>query len=125
MISFVKDYENRHEACLQGLSFEEDKVCIDGFTNVTDSEHIQSYMVLAEKINKACILQNHVQAKEVDDANERYAFRTWLNRLGMKGTEYKLARKQLLEHLFGHSAFRTKEEEERAKQKALRNKEKI
>ncbi len=125
VISFVKDYENRHEACLQGLSFEEDKVCIDGFTNVTDSEHIQSYMVLAEKINKACILQNHVQAKEVDDANERYAFRTWLNRLGMKGTEYKLARKQLLEHLFGHSAFRTKEEEERAKQKALRNKEKI
>ncbi|MDD2979991.1 MAG: hypothetical protein PHN80_08470 [Hespellia sp.] len=125
VISFVKDYENSHGACLQGLSFEEDKVCIDGFTNVADAEHLQSYMVLAEKINKACILQNHVQAKEVDDANERYAFRTWLNRLGMKGAEYKLARKQLLEHLSGHSAFRTKEEEERAKQKALRNRENI
>lgn len=38
--------------------------------------------------------------------NEKYAFRTWLMRLGMVGNEYKEARKELLENLSGNSAFR-------------------
>lgn len=38
--------------------------------------------------------------------NEKYAFRTWLMRLGMIGNDYKETRKELLENLSGNSAFR-------------------
>lgn len=124
VMAFIKDYEELHGRVMSGLIFTDKQVIFDGFKAVPDEEHLKSFTVLAEKINKMCILQNRVQAKEVDESNERYALRTWLNRLGMKGMEYKVARKHLMEHLSGHTAFRTKEEEERAKQKALKNKAK-
>ena len=124
LLEFIRNYEAAHGKVICGISFEEDKVNFDGFRTIPDAAHFQSFMVLAERINKMCLTQNRVQAKDVDESNEKYALRTWLNRLGMKGQTYKLARKHLMEHLSGHTAFRTKEEEERAKQKALLNKAK-
>jgi len=38
--------------------------------------------------------------------NEKFAMRVWLISLGMKGEEFKLARKMLLENLDGNSGFR-------------------
>ena len=40
------------------------------------------------------------------DDNPKFALRTWLIRLGMKGKGYKGVRKALLENLEGNSAFR-------------------
>lgn len=48
----------------------------------------------------------YASAKQVKTDNEKYAFRTWLMRLGMIGDEYKEARKELLQPLSGNSAFR-------------------
>jgi hypothetical protein len=39
--------------------------------------------------------------------NEKYAFRCFLLRLGFIGSEYKEARKVLLERLEGNSAFKS------------------
>ena len=46
------------------------------------------------------------QAKEVDDPNDKYAFRCLLLRMGYVGSRYKDARKFLLKNLSGSTAFR-------------------
>lgn len=107
---------------LRGISFDEEKVTLDGFGEAEDPEHLQTFMKLAAAMNKMAISQKRVQAKDVDDANEKYAFRIWLIRLGMNGGDCKEDRKRLMENLSGHTAFRTDEERERwaAKQAAKR-----
>lgn len=44
--------------------------------------------------------------------NEKYTFRTWLLSLGMKGSQYKSVRKELLKELKGNSAFKNPRKEE-------------
>ena len=80
-------------------------------------------MKLAAAMNKMATTQKRVQAKSVDDSNEKYALRIWLIRLGMNGDEYKEDRKRLMANLTGHTAFRSEEEKERwtAKQTAKRD----
>ena len=77
-------------------------------------------------MNSMAMTQKRVQAKDVDDSNEKYAFRVWLIRLGLNGAEYKEDRKRLMANLSGHSAFRNDAERERweAKQKAKRDAQK-
>ena len=50
--------------------------------------------------------QNRINNKPDTSDNEKYAFRCFLIRIGMVGTEYKAARKVLLRNLTGSSAFR-------------------
>ncbi len=108
---------------LQGLSFEEGRVIFDGFPVTEDEEAIQAWTALATAINKNAIRQKHVRAKEVDDSNEKFAFRTWLIRLGMNGPEFKKERKVLYRNLGGHTAFRTPADEEKWKEKHARRRE--
>jgi len=51
--------------------------------------------------------QKRITAKEKEVANEKYAFRCFLLRLGFIGTEYKEIRKVLLRNLEGSSAFKS------------------
>ena len=58
-----------------------------------------------------CINQNAKKLKNASfrpsqEENPKFAFRTWLIRLGMNGDEFKTARKVLLAKLDGNSAFR-------------------
>ena len=121
--AFMKD---RDENDLVGLAFDEEKVTFTGFRAVPDAEHFQTFMKLAAAMNKMAITQKRVQAKKVDDSNEKYAFRIWLLRLGMTGEEYSADRKRLLENLTGHTAFRDEGERERwtARQKEKRDAQK-
>lgn len=50
--------------------------------------------------------RNRINNKPDTSDNEKYAFRCFLIRIGMMGTEYKAARKVLLRNLTGSSAFR-------------------
>lgn len=50
--------------------------------------------------------RNRINYKPDTSDNEKYAFRCFLIRIGMVGTEYKVARKVLLRNLTGSSAFR-------------------
>lgn len=50
--------------------------------------------------------QNRINNKPDTSDNEKYAFRCFLLRIGMIGTEFKAARKVLLRNLTGSSAFR-------------------
>ena len=118
--AFMKD---RDESDFAGLAFDEEKVTFTGFQAVPDAEHFQTFMKLAAAMHKMAITQKRVQAKKVDDSNEKYAFRIWLLRLGMTGEEYSADRKRLLENLTGHTAFRDEGERERwtARQKERRD----
>ena len=81
---------------------------------------------LAAAMNQMALTQRRVQAKEVDDSNEKYAFRTWLLRLGLNSADFKEDRRRLMANLSGNSAFRNDEEKARwtERQKAKREAQK-
>lgn len=120
--TMLNEYTSEHGG-LTGLALEADKVSFTGFPLTNDLGRNSAFQQLACLMNQMAIEQKRIQAKVVNDDNEKYAFRIWLLRLGMRGDEYKAARKALMENLSGHAAFRTKEEEEKwkARQKEKRD----
>ena len=112
LTAFIKEWEETNPE-LQGIRFADDKLIFDGFGQAADAEHAQAFTKLAAAMNHMALTQKRVQAKDVDDSNEKYAMRVWLVRIGFGGADHKTDRHILLEHLTGHSAFRN--DEERAK----------
>ena len=108
---------------LTGLTFDDGKVNFTGFPMTEDPDKVKAFTDLASLMNRHAITMKRIQAKEVNDENEKYAMRIWLLRVGMNTDEYKTTRKVLMENLSGHTAFRTKAEEEKwkARQKAKRD----
>jgi len=108
---------------LTGLSFADGNVSFTGFPLTDDSEKNTAFQQIACLMNKHALEQKRIQAKVVNDDNEKYAFRIWLLRIGMNGDEYKASRKILMANLSGHAAFRTEDEEARwkARQKEKRD----
>ena len=111
----------REDGGLKGLSFGDGKVTFDGFPATADPEVVRAWTALAAAVNKACIRQKHVRAARTDETNEKFAFRTWLTRLGMNGPDMKEERAVLYRNLSGHTAFRTEAD---AKKWAERQQEK-
>ena len=122
-INAVSDYEAEHGAALEGLKITTEKVIFTGFPTAPDHEHLTAFAQLAVLMNQQAISQKRIQAKDVNDENEKYALRTWLLRLGMNGPDFKETRKILMEKLSGHAAFRTDEEAQKflAREKAKRD----
>ena len=122
LVTFIREWDETNPP-LTGISFDSDKLTFDGFGQAADADHVQTFMKLAGAMNNMALTQQRVQAKDVDDSNEKYSLRVWLIRLGMKGKDCKADRKRLLENLSGHTAFRNDAERERweAKQKAKRD----
>ena len=122
----ISDYEDEHGKSIYGIEILPDKVSFTGFPAPEDSDHVQAFTQLAALMNQMAIKQKRIQAKEVDDSNERYSLRIWLLRLGMEGAEYKRTRNLLMEPLSGNTAFKTEEDADRfkAKMKAKRDAEK-
>ena len=121
LIAFIREWGETNPP-LNGISFDSDKLTFDGFGQAQDADHVQTFMKLAGAMNRMALTQKRVQAKDVDDSNEKYSLRVWLIRLGLNGADFKADRKRLMENLSGHSAFRNDAERERweAKQKAKR-----
>ena len=117
-ISIVKEHGG-----MTGLAFEDGKVSFTGFPLTDDPDRNKAFQQIACLMNRHALEMKRIQAKEVNDANEKYAFRIWLLRIGMNTDEYKTARRVLMENLSGHTAFRTRAEEEKwkANQKAKRD----
>lgn len=109
LIAFIREWKETNPE-LQGIRFADDKLIFDGFGAPPDAEHVQTFMKLAAAMNRMALTQKRVQAKDVDDSNEKYSMRIWLVRIGFGGADHKTDRRILLEHLTGHSAFRNDEE---------------
>jgi len=114
----VKKVIAEHSAELHGIELTQDRIRMTGFPAAGGSDAAQAFTDLAALMNQSAISQQRIQAKQVDDSNEKYIFRIWLIRLGMNGERYKKTRKILLSNLGGCVAFKTSDQLERAKQKA-------
>ena len=88
------------------ILIEADKVSFPWFKGEAAPEEIKAYDTFICKLCELARTQKRVTATEKPAANEKYAFRCFLLRLGFIGTEYKEARKILLRNLAGSSAFK-------------------
>lgn len=107
---------------MTGISITAEKISLT-FAGLLTQEKVSAYTELCSAMNRMAVTQKRIQAKTVNDANEKYALRIWLIRLGLNGDEHKTIRKLLMQNLTGHAAFRTKEDAEkfRVKEKAKRD----
>jgi hypothetical protein len=74
-----------------------------------DSLHagaIRAYVVLALALNHQALIQKSASPRKVQEENEKFAMRTYLNRLGLIGDEFKSCREHLCKHLSGNGAWR-------------------
>lgn len=106
----------------------DDRIHFTGFPLSDDPETTKAYTMLAALMGKKAEENQRVKAQAPESLNQKYSFRIWLIGLGMKGDEYKAARKVLLQNLSGNGAFRTPEQAEtfknRMKEKREKEKEK-
>lgn len=107
---------------LRGLSFADGQVSFTGFPETDDAELIQAWTVLAAAITKAALKQSRMQARRNEETNEKFAFRTWLTRIGMNGPDFKKERALYYRNLTGHTAFRTPADEEKWKKRQAQRK---
>ena len=113
LLQAIRDFEAEHGKAIDGLTFTPDGITFSSLPGTADAEKLQAFTILAGMMNKQALEQKRIQAKAVNEENEKYALRIWLTRLGMNGAEYKSTRKILMANLSGHSAFRTEADKER------------
>ena len=111
LLSAIAAYEDEHGKVLDGITITPEEISFTSLPETTEPERLRAFTELVAMMNKQAIEQKRVQAKAVNEENEKYALRIWLTRLGMNGPEFKTTRKVLMENLTGHSAFRTPAEE--------------
>jgi hypothetical protein len=77
-----------------------------GFNSELHAGKIRSYIVLALALNHQALTQKSASARKIQAENEKFAMRTYLNRIGFIGDEFKNCREHLCKHLDGNAAWR-------------------
>lgn len=77
-----------------------------GFNGTLHAGKIRAYIVLALALNHQALTQKSASYRKVQEENERFAMRTYLNRIGFIGDEFKNCREHLYQHLSGNAAWR-------------------
>lgn len=77
-----------------------------GFNSELHAGKIRSYIVLALALNHQALTQKCASSKKPQVENEKFAMRTYLNRIGLIGEEFANCREHLCKHLEGNAAWR-------------------
>ena len=77
-----------------------------GFNSELHAGKIRSYIVLSLALNNQALTQKCASAKKPQVENEKFAMRTYLNRIGFIGEEFANCREHLTTHLDGSAAWR-------------------
>lgn len=77
-----------------------------GFNSTLHAGEIRSYIVLALALNNQALTQAKASTKKPQVENEKFAMRTYLNRIGLIGDDFKNCRMHLCKHLNGSAAWR-------------------
>jgi hypothetical protein len=77
-----------------------------GFNSELHAGKIRSYIVLALGLNHQALTQRSASARKPQTENEKFAMRTYLNRIGFIGEEFANCREHLTAHLDGSAAWR-------------------
>lgn len=80
-----------------------------GFNGTLHAGKIRSYILLALAMNHQALTQKSASSKKPQIENPKFAMRTWLNRIGFIGEEFKNPREHLCKHLEGSAAWRFQE----------------
>lgn len=84
---------------------DEDKVCFPWFT-VEHYDDTNAYCTFISMLCEFAKNQKRINNKPETTDNPKYTMRCYLLRIGMIGSEYKVARKVLLRNLSGSASFR-------------------
>lgn len=123
LLQAIGDFETEHGKAIDGLTFTPEGITFSSLPETTDAARLRTFTILAGMMNKQALDQKRIQAKAVNEENEKYTLRIWLTRLGMNGAEFKEARKILMANLTGHCAFRTPVEEAKWKARQAEKRE--
>lgn len=77
------------------------------FTTLPDAEVASACQDFITALVAMAKTARRVRGRAPQDDNDRYAMRTFLNRLGLSGDEHKTTRRVLTRHLSGNGAWRT------------------
>lgn len=77
-----------------------------GFNSELHAGKVRSYIVLALALNHQALTQTSASSRRVQSENDKFAMRTYLNRIGFIGDEFKSCREHLCKHLDGNGAWR-------------------
>ena len=78
-----------------------------GFNNPNlHAGKIRSYVALSLAINHQALTQKSASSKKPQIENPKFSMRTWLNRIGFIGDDFKNCREHLCKHLDGSAAWR-------------------
>ena len=77
-----------------------------GFNAELHAGKVRSYIVLALALNNQALTQKFASAKKPQVENEKFAMRTYLNRVGFIGEEFANCREHLTAALTGSAAWR-------------------
>lgn len=100
--------ENSNGLC--GISFTDDSILITALPENTDQEHMSAFRDLITLMNRSAIKHKRILAKKINEDNEKFAMRIWLDGIGLKGVDHKQSRKLLMKPLHGIAAFKTQEQ---------------
>jgi hypothetical protein len=77
-----------------------------GFNSTLHAGEVRSYIVLALALNSQALTQSSASTRKPQAENEKFAMRTYLNRLGLIGDEFRSCREHLCKRLSGNAAWR-------------------
>lgn len=77
-----------------------------GFNGTLHAGKIRSYVALSLAMNHQAITQKSASSKKPQVENPKFSMRTWLNRIGFIGDDFKNCREHLCKHLDGSAAWR-------------------
>jgi hypothetical protein len=80
-----------------------------GFNGTLHAGKIRTYILLALAMNNQALTQKSASSKKPQIENPKFAMRTWLNRIGFIGEDFKNPREHLVKHLEGSAAWRFQE----------------
>ena len=109
----ITGYEKENGTALSGIAFTPERITFSTLPEDSAAEKIRAFTELVSMMNRQALAQKRIQAKAVNEENEKYALRIWLTRLGMNGPEFKETRRILMENLSGNAAFRTEADKQR------------
>lgn len=82
---------------------------VRAFNATLHAGEVRSYVLLVLAMNASALTQRNIRAKKnpiMIDGNEKFAMRTWLNRMGCTGEIWKTPRSLFTKRLAGNSAWR-------------------
>lgn len=77
-----------------------------GFNGTLHAGEIRSYVALSLAMNHQALTQKSASSKKPQVENPKFSMRTWLNRIGFIGDDFKNCREHLCKHLDGSAAWR-------------------